>query len=45
MDGSALPSNVGRNPQISILTVTRLLAERLLQSKSQSAQPLVSART
>jgi len=45
MDGSALPSNVGRNPQISILTVTRLLAERLLQSKGQSAQPLLSTQS
>lgn len=29
MDGSSLPSNVGRNPQISIMTVGRILAERL----------------
>ncbi len=31
IDGSALPSNVGRNPQISIMTVSRVLSERLAE--------------
>ncbi len=32
IDGSSLPSNVGRNPQISIMTVARLLSERVADS-------------
>jgi len=30
MDASALPSNVGRNPQISVMTVATILAQRML---------------
>ena len=30
MDASALPSNVGRNPQISVMTVASILAKRML---------------
>lgn len=29
IDASALPSNVGRNPQISVMTVARILSERV----------------
>ena len=36
MDASALPSNVGRNPQISVFTVTRLLAERMCAARGKT---------
>ncbi len=40
MDASALPSNVGRNPQISVMTVARLLAERLTERLGKTPAPL-----
>ena len=41
MDGSALPNNIGRNPQISIMTTARLLAERLTERLGRTPVPLV----
>jgi choline dehydrogenase-like flavoprotein len=41
MDASSLPSNVGRNPQISIFTVTRLLAEQFCRERGLSTIPLL----
>ena len=41
MDSSVLPSNVGRNPQISIMTVSRLLAEGLAIQMGGQIKPLV----
>ncbi len=41
MDSSVLPSNVGRNPQISIMTVSRLLAEELALQMGGKIKPLV----
>ena len=40
MDASALPSNVGRNPQVSIMTTVRLLSQRFAQAKGKSIKPL-----
>lgn len=40
MDGSSLPSNVGRNPQVSVMTVARTLAERLTEKLGKTPQPL-----
>ena len=40
MDASALPSNVGRNPEISVMTATRILAERLTHRLGGSTKPL-----
>lgn len=40
MDASVLPSNVGRNPQISVMTVARLLAERLAEQRGGRVMPL-----
>ena len=40
-DSSALPSNVGRNPQISIMTVARHIAESLVHIKGGTLQPLI----
>ena len=40
MDSSVLPSNVGRNPQISIMTVSRILALRLLEKLGLSCPDL-----
>ena len=40
IDGSSLPSNVGRNPQISIMTVARILAERLADDMKAPPRPL-----
>lgn len=40
MDASSLPSNVGRNPQISVMTVARLLAERLTERLGHTPKPL-----
>lgn len=40
MDGASLPSAVGRNPQISIMTVARTLAERVAASLGRPAVPL-----
>jgi len=40
MDGSSLPSNVGRNPQISVMTVARTLAERLVERLGKTPAPL-----
>lgn len=40
MDASSLPSNVGRNPQISIFTVTRILAERFVNQYGKNTRPL-----
>ncbi len=42
IDASVLPSNVGRNPQISVLTVSRILAERLAERLSGSPKRLTS---
>ena len=39
MDASSLPSNVGRNPQISIFTTVRILAERFCE---QRGKPIIS---
>ena len=40
MDASALPSNVGRNPQISIFTTVRILAERFCEQRGKTIVPL-----
>jgi choline dehydrogenase-like flavoprotein len=40
MDASALPSNVGRNPQISVMTVSRMLAVRLASELGGTPKPL-----
>jgi choline dehydrogenase-like flavoprotein len=40
MDSSVLPSNVGRNPQISIMTVARLLAVDLAEQMGGTVLPL-----
>lgn len=39
-DASALPSNVGRNPQISVMTVARLIAERVARRLGGDPAPL-----
>ena len=41
MDSSAMPSNVGRNPQISIMTVARTLAERFVNVHGGLIQPIL----
>ncbi len=41
MDSSVLPSNVGRNPQISIMTVARLLAESFLSARNVNIPALL----
>ena len=41
MDSSVLPSNVGRNPQISIMTVSRMLAESLVTQLGGTVKPLI----
>jgi len=43
IDASALPSNVGRNPQISVMTVSRILAERLAERLGGSHKPLTAS--
>lgn len=40
IDASSLPANVGRNPQISVMTVARVLAERLVAKLGGALQPL-----
>lgn len=40
IDASSLPLNVGRNPQISVMTVARVLAERLATKLGGSVKPL-----
>ena len=40
MDAASLPLNVGRNPQISVMTVARILAERLVIKLGGTVQPL-----
>ena len=42
MDASSLPSNVGRNPQISIFTTVRILAERFCEERGKSIVSLLS---
>jgi choline dehydrogenase-like flavoprotein len=39
-DASALPSNVGRNPQISVMTVARVLSERIALRLGGAVVPL-----
>ncbi|MEZ4320041.1 MAG: FAD-dependent oxidoreductase [Myxococcota bacterium] len=41
MDASVLPSNVGRNPQISVMTMARVLSERLAVQLGGTPVPLV----
>ncbi|MEC7984134.1 MAG: GMC family oxidoreductase N-terminal domain-containing protein [Myxococcota bacterium] len=41
MDASVLPSNVGRNPQISVMTVVRILAERFVEAQGKTVKPLL----
>lgn len=41
-DASALPSNVGRNPQISVMTVARVLATRLAIKLGGTPPPLMA---
>ena len=41
MDASALPSNVGRNPQISVFTTVRILAERFCALHGRATRPLI----
>lgn len=43
IDASALPNNVGRNPQISVMTMARLLSSRLAEELGGTVQPLVPA--
>ena len=40
IDASSLPLNVGRNPQISVMTASRVLAERLAESLGKTVKPL-----
>ncbi len=40
IDASSLPLNVGRNPQISVMTVARVLSERLATRLGGTVQPL-----
>ena len=40
-DASVLPSNVGRNPQISVMTVSRIVAERLAARLGGTVRPLL----
>ncbi|MCB9684164.1 MAG: GMC family oxidoreductase [Alphaproteobacteria bacterium] len=40
-DASVLPSNVGRNPQISVMTVSRIVAERLAVRLGGTVRPLL----
>ena len=40
IDASSLPSNVGRNPQISVMTVARVLSERLADDMNAPPKPL-----
>jgi len=40
IDASSLPLNVGRNPQISVMTTARVLAERLATKLGASPKPL-----
>lgn len=40
IDASSLPSNVGRNPQISVMTVARVLSARLAERLGGKVQPL-----
>lgn len=40
IDASALPNNVGRNPQISVMTVARILSLRLARDLGGRPQPL-----
>jgi choline dehydrogenase-like flavoprotein len=42
-DASALPSNVGRNPQISVMTVARRTASRLATRLGGRVVPLTPA--
>lgn len=39
-DASSLPTNVGRNPQISVMTVARILAERIAAKLGGTVLPL-----
>ncbi len=41
MDASVLPSNVGRNPQISIMTVFRILSAKLAEQLGGTVKPLI----
>ena len=41
MDASALPSNVGRNPQISVMTFARMQAEKLAHHFGYGPKPLI----
>lgn len=40
IDASSLPSNVGRNPQISVMTTARVLSERLASKLGATPTPL-----
>lgn len=40
MDASALPTNVGRNPQVTVMTVARLLAAKLARRLGGAVKPL-----
>jgi choline dehydrogenase-like flavoprotein len=40
VDASSLPNNVGRNPQISIMTVARVLGERIARRLGANPRPL-----
>ena len=42
MDASVLPSNVGRNPQISVMTVSRILSVQLAEKLGGTVAPLNS---
>lgn len=44
-DSSALPTNVGRNPQISIMTLSRILSERLLAKNNRAIPALIPTPT
>jgi choline dehydrogenase-like flavoprotein len=39
-DASALPCNVGRNPQVSVMTTARLLSERVARRMGKEPSPL-----
>ncbi|MCO4772949.1 MAG: GMC family oxidoreductase [Deltaproteobacteria bacterium] len=40
IDASSLPANVGRNPQISVMSVARVLAERVASKLGGTVKPL-----
>lgn len=42
IDASSLPDNVGRNPQVSVMTVARILSARLAERLGGRVRPLIA---